>query len=354
MRTLTAHPPWRQLLIVSILLPVLITLAVLAFAWPTGRIQPRDVPVGVIGSSAGSQELIEHVTVARPGGFDLHLYADDAAARSAIENRDVYGAFEVRPQGITVFVASAASPAVAKLLTGIGQRFDPSASIRDLVPLSADDPNGVVFSSALLPLTICGIIAAGAVGVLVKFRPAWRQIFALSVVSAGAGLGAYLVAQALLGALPHEHVACWATLALTMLSISAATAGLIALIGVPGLGLAAALMVFIGNPFSGATSAPELLPDAVNHLGRWLPPGAGANLLRSAAYFHGDGAGSHLSVLLVWTLLGFAAIVIGHHSPIRFAAYPISPDADTDRRADDTYRWEAADVAVGARAADPR
>jgi hypothetical protein len=54
-----------------------------------------------------------------------------------------------------------------------------------------------------------------------------------------------------------------------MLSISAATAGLIALIGVPGLGLAAALMVFIGNPFSGATSAPELLPDAVNHLGSW-------------------------------------------------------------------------------------
>jgi hypothetical protein len=95
--------------------------------------------------------------------------------------------------------------------------------------------------------------------------------------------------------------------------------------------------------------------------------------LRSAAYFHGDGAGSHLTVLLVWTLLGFAAIVIGHHSPIRFAAHPVSLDevgpdgsgpddgarhllaaaAHRVNGADQTG-WEATDVVVGPRAADPR
>lgn len=334
---LAAHPPWRQLLIVSIFLPLLIVLAVLAFAWPAARIQPRDVPIGVVGSTPGSQQLIEHLTSAEPGAFDVHLYADQATARSAIESRHVYGAFIMTPQNISVLEASAASPAVAQLLTTVGEQLDSQASqhaagsgpasrislrVDDVVPLSRDDPRGQVFSSSLLPLTICSILVAAAIGVLVRFRPAWRQLVALTVLSAVAGLGCYLIAQSFLGALPHQAVASWAGLGLTILSISAATAGLIALVGVPGLGVAAALMVFVGNPFSGVTSAPELLPDAVNHVGQLLPPGAGANLLRSSAYFDGNGAAGHLSVLITWTVLGFAAIIVGHHSSIRFAAHP--------------------------------
>jgi len=294
---LAAHPPWRQLLIVSIVLPLLIVLAVLAFAWPAARIQPRDVPIGVVGSTPGSQQLIEHLPSAEPGAFDFHLYADQATARSAIENRDMYGAFIVTQQHISVLEASAASPAVAQALATIGQQLDTQASqhaagsgaagqvplsVDDVVPLPRDDPRGLVFSSSLLLLTICSILVAAAIGVMVRFRPAWRQLVALSVLSAIAGLGSYLIAQSFLSALPHQAVASWASLALTIMSISAATAGLIALIGVPGLGQAAALMVFVGNPFSGVTSAPELVPDAVNHVGQWLPSGAGANLLRAA------------------------------------------------------------------------
>jgi hypothetical protein len=189
------------------------------------------------------------------------------------------------------------------------------------VPLSRDDPRGLVFSSALLPLTICSILVAAAVGVLVRFRPAWRQLVALTTLSIVAGLGSYLIAQSFLGALPHQAVASWASLALTILAISSSTAGLIALIGSRGLGVAAVLMVFVGNPFSGITSAPQLLPDAVDHIGQWLPPGAGANLLRSSTYFDGTGAAGHLAVLIAWVIVGFLAIFVGHHSPIRFAAH---------------------------------
>jgi hypothetical protein len=341
---LAAHPPWRQLLIVAVVLPLLIVLAVLAFAWPAARIQPRDLPLGVVGSTPGSEQLIEHLASAEPGAFDFHLYADRTSARSAIEHREVYGAFVVTAAHISVLEASAASPAVGQLLATIGRQADLQMSraaagsgppgkvgltVDDVVPLSRDDPRGVVFSSSLLPLTICSILVAVAIAVMVRFRPAWRQLVALSVLSTVAGSGSYLIAQAFLGALPHHAVACWAGLALTILSISAATAGLIALIGVPGLGLAAALMVFVGNPFSGVTSAPELLPNTVDHIGQWLPPGAGANLLRSAAYFDGHGAAGHLSVLVAWTVLGFAAIVLGHHAPIRFAAHPARDPGDS-------------------------
>jgi len=323
---LAAHPPWRQLLIVAVVVPAVIALAVLAFAWPAARIAPRNLPIGIVGTTSASQHFVVGLDKAEPGGFDVHLYSTEASARSAIRDRDVYGAFVVTDSSVTVLEASASSATVAQLLTSVGQQLSkahPATTVKtvDVVPGSPGDPRGLVLSSSLLPLTICGVIIALVIGIVVGFRPAVRQIVALSVVSAVAGLGSYLLAQSFLGALPHEHVASWAALALTLLAISSTTAGFIALIGAPGLGIGAALMVFVGNPFSGATSAPQLLPDWVDHLGQWLPPGAGTNLLRSTAYFHGRGASGHLVVLVVWIVFGLTAIVVGHHTSPRFAAH---------------------------------
>jgi len=45
-----------------------------------------------------------------------------------------------------------------------------------------------------------------------------------------------------------------------------------------------------------------------------------------STYFDGNGAAGHLRVLIAWTVLGFAAIILGHHSPIRFAAHPARVD----------------------------
>jgi hypothetical protein len=318
---LAAHPPWRQLTIIAVLLPLMIVLAVLAFAWPAARIAPRHLPVGIVGTGRTSEQVLTGLDRSDPGGFDVHRYADEASARAAIQHRDIYGAFAVSRGGITVLEASAASPSVAQLLSTVGQHLGSSRpAVSDVVPLSAGDPRGLVLPSALLPMTICGVIMASVIGLVLGFRPAWRQIMALIVVSAAAGLGAYLIAQGFLGALPHEAVATWAALSLIVLAIGATTAGLIALIGAAGLGLGILLMIFIGNPFSGVTSAPELLPAPVGAIGQWLPPGAGASLLRSTAYFGGHGAVGHLTVLLVWIAAGLAAIVAGHHAPVRFAA----------------------------------
>jgi hypothetical protein len=318
---LAAHPPWRQLTIIAVLLPLMIVLAVLAFAWPAARIAPRHLPVGIVGTGRASEQVLTGLDRSDPGGFDVHRYADEASARAAIQHRDIYGAFAVSRGGITVLEASAASPSVAQLLGTVGQHLGSSRpAVSDVVPLSAGDPRGLVLPSALLPMTICGVIMASVIGLVLGFRPAWRQIMALIVVSAAAGLGAYLIAQGFLGALPNEAVATWAALSLIVLAIGATTAGLIALIGAAGLGLGILLMIFIGNPFSGVTSAPELLPAPVGTIGQWLPPGAGASLLRSTAYFGGHGAAGHLTVLLVWIAAGLVAIVAGHHAPVRFAA----------------------------------
>ena len=157
---LAAHPPWRQLVIVSVALPLMIALAVLAFAWPAARIAPRDLPVGIVGTSPASEQAVAAMTHAEPGGFSFQLYADQASARSAIEDRDIYGAFAFTPRRVTVLEASAASPAVAQLLDGIGQQLAHHATEQaaasgeswlrvhaaqiDVVPTAASDPRGLV------------------------------------------------------------------------------------------------------------------------------------------------------------------------------------------------------------------
>jgi hypothetical protein len=330
---LETHPLWRQLAIVSIALPLVVILAILAFAWPAARLQPRDLPIGIVGAAPASQLLTGRLE-AQPGAFDVHSYADAHLAETAIRQREVYGAFVLTPGQLQVLDASAAGSSVSELLTAVGTKIELAAdqsaaaagrapitlTTTDVVPLSAKDAKGAVLSSALLPLTICSLIVGAALGLVIRFRPAWRQLVALTAVAGLAGGGIYLLAQGWLGALPHHALAVWATLSLILLALSSATAGLIALIGAPGLGLSAALFVFVGNPFSGVTSAPQLLPGAVDHIGQWLPPGAGANLLRSTTYFDSNGASGHLAVLLAWVLVGFAAIIVGHHGPIRFAA----------------------------------
>ena len=79
-------------------------------------------------------------------------------------------------------------------------------------------------------------------------------------------------------------------------------------------------MIFLGNPFSGVTSAPELLPAPADWLGRLLPPGAGGTLLRSTAYFDGTRRARRRSACCSpGPLPGVAAIVAGHRAAARRA-----------------------------------
>jgi hypothetical protein len=96
-------------------------------------------------------------------------------------------------------------------------------------------------------------------------------------------------------------------LSLTVLAIASVVAGLAALLGRRGLALGAVTMV--GNAFSAASSAPQMLPQPVGAIGQLLPPGAGANLLRSTGFFDGAAAAGHVAVLVGWVLVGLAALI---------------------------------------------
>ncbi|MEW2120858.1 ABC transporter permease [Streptomyces sp. NPDC005474] len=305
----------RRVIAVVVLAPVLVALALWAFAWPAARIAPRDLPLGVAGPAAAVTQ-VERQLSAHEGAFEIHRYADEAAARDAIEDRTVYGAVVVTPRGPKLLTASAASPVVAQLLQqaateqaartgGSGARV----STVDVVPAAAHDPRGAAFGASVLPLALAGV-AAGVVVTLLGLRGV-RAAGALVAAAALVGITAAAVAHSWLGVLTGDWWTEAGALGLTALAASGAVAGLAALLGTPGIGLGSLTVVLLGNPFSGATSAPRLLPDPVGTIGQWLPPGAGASLLRSVSFFDGAAALGPALTLTWWAALGLGAVLLG-------------------------------------------
>ncbi|MFF3486591.1 ABC transporter permease [Streptomyces sp. NPDC002701] len=295
---------------VVLLIPVLAAVALWAFAWPAARTAPHDLPLGVAGPATAAAQIQQQLE-SREGAFEIHRYPDEAAARDAIEDRTVYGAVVATGQGPKLLTASAASPLVAQTLQQAVTRQAGGAEVRsvDVVPTSAADPRGAVLSSSVLPMTLAGI-AAGAVVTFLKLR-GWRAVAALAGTAVVVGAAAALVAGSWLGAFTEGWWPEAAVLALSTLAVSAAVAGLAALIGTPGIGIGAFVVMMLGNPFSGASSAPEMLPAPVGMIGQWLPPGAGASLLKSVSFFDGAAAAGPAVTLALWSALGLVAVLVG-------------------------------------------
>jgi hypothetical protein len=295
-----------------LLVPLVAAVVLTLFAWPAAEMKPRDLPVGVAGPAPAVAQL-----EGRLGGesFDVHRYAGPGEAREAIEDREVYGAFVATPGGPTVLTSSAASPAVAQLLSHAASEV--GATTEDVVAA----PRGAALGSAVLPLVIAGLLTGVAAALLTGSFAGRAGLLAAG--SIGTGLVATAIIQGWLDVVGGDWVANAAVLSLVVLAIGSTVAGLYALLGERGIALGVLAMVFVGNPFSAASSAPELLPEPVGGLGQLMPPGAGANLLRSTGFFDGAAAGGHVAVLAAWALAGLVLLAVAAarsaspaHSPV--------------------------------------
>ncbi|MFJ8192756.1 ABC transporter permease [Streptomyces sp. NPDC096094] len=302
----------RRMIAVIVLVPVLVSLALWAFAWPAARTAPHDLPLGVAGPPTAVAQVEQRLTQ-REGAFEIHRYADEDAARDAVEDRTVYGAVIAGDRGPKLLTASAAGPAVAQLLqqavTGQASASGTPVQVVDVVPAPEADPRGAAFGASVLPLALAGI-ATGTVTTLLGLRGA-RAVAALVGAAGLTGLVAAAIAHSWLGVVTGDWWAVAGVFGLSTLAVGAGIAGLGALLGRAGLGLGGAVMMLLGNPFSGASSAPEMLPQPAGAIGQWLPPGAGASLLRSVSFFDGAAAAGPALTLTWWAVLGLGAVLLG-------------------------------------------
>ncbi|MCB0925336.1 MAG: ABC transporter permease [Mycobacterium sp.] len=313
------HSPSTKAAAIVVGLTAILAVILVAFGLPASRSAPHDVPIGVSGPAAVTEQVRQLLDQKSPDAFAVTAYADDAALRAAIRNREAYGGISFdadRPMeggGPTLLTASGASPMIAQLLNqvGAGLAAQSGAPLRtqDLAPLPAGDPRGVGLAASALPLTLAGLLPAYVFVLLFK-REVWLR-FASTVVFAGvAALTVALLLRYLFGSIDQNLWGVTAGLVLGALAMGLPVLGLGSLFGKAGLGVGAAVTMLLGNPFSGLSSAPEVLPRGWGAFGQLLPQGANATLLRSTAYFDGAGAASAVAVLLCWATAGVALVAI--------------------------------------------
>ncbi|WP_062298795.1 ABC transporter permease [Demequina maris] len=308
----TERQSWRPVIGLAVGLSLLLSAMLIAFGLPAVSSGPHDVPIAVVAPEEAATQIAGALEQAQPGAFDVTVASSQDEATEMILDRDVYGAFVVSADGVTVDIATAASPTVAQLLTAVGEgvaaQAGAEATVNDVVPTSADDPRAIGLSAGALPIALGGFIAGVATTLLVSGTG--RRLVAVGAFAVIAGLAMTAILQFWFGTFTGSF---WATSAAAMLGILATSAtvlGVESLLGRPGIGIAALLIVFLGNPLSGLTSAPEMLPTPWGAIGQLLPPGATGTLLRNVAFFDGAATAKPILVLLCWLALGAALLII--------------------------------------------
>ncbi|MBF6168198.1 hypothetical protein IU486_26105 [Streptomyces gardneri] len=323
---------WTTVAAAVALLTAIVSLLLIAFAWPSVRSSVHDVPIAVAGPATVVGQVRAALDHRLPHGFEFTEVADTAAAEQLIRDRQVYGAIDLSSGAPQVLLASAASTAVAQTLqtmaTGLGQAGSTGTppAVRDLAALPADDPRGAGLAAGALPLVMGGLLAAVLLTRLV--RGAVRRVTGALAFAVTGGLAVAAILQFWFGSLSGSYLANSGAVALSIAATSLIVLGLESLSGYVGIGIGAVVMMLIGNPLSGAATAPEMLPGWSGAFGQLLPPGAGGRLLRSTAFFDGRGATQAVIVLLAWLALGVALCLVGG-SRARRAANGAVRDAPT-------------------------
>ncbi|MEU4626593.1 hypothetical protein AB0G04_42250 [Actinoplanes sp. NPDC023801] len=326
--------PWPQVAATVGLLTVIISVLLTAFAWPAVRSTVHDVPIAVAGPAPAVQQVTAALEQRLPGAFEVTAVNGTAEAEQLIRDREAYGAIDLTSGNPQVITASAASAPVAQTLqalaAGLAQGETPAVAARDLVPLPADDPRGAGLAAGALPLVIGGIMAAALL--TARLRGTGRRVAGALLFAITGGLAMAAILQYWLGSLGGDYLANAGGIALSVGATALTLLGLESLLGAAGLGLGAAVMMLVGNPLSGVSSAPQMLPGWSGELGQLLPPGAGGSLLRSTAFFDGAAAGPPIAVLLSWlafgALLCVASTLRARRRPAAIATEPASRETE--------------------------
>ena len=92
MPTSSAHTPWTRVILTALGACLMVGIVLLGFAWPSVTSEPKDLPVGIVGSAAQIEQIEKAIDEKSDGAVALTEYDDRADAVTAIEQREVYGA----------------------------------------------------------------------------------------------------------------------------------------------------------------------------------------------------------------------------------------------------------------------
>ncbi len=312
-------PVWSRVGALMGALTLVSVLILIAFAWPTSSARPRGLPM-VVAPAAAAPQVQRQLAAGGVGDlFTVTGVPDEAAARQAIVERDALGAIVIGPSGPAVLKAGAASPASSQLLDQLAATLStgkPPVGAVDVVPSPPGDPHGSAFAIAVLPFTLSALIIGAVFGMTV--RPRMPRLVGVLGTSIAAGVCFTLVLHNWLDLLGGGFTAEASVITLVLAAVSVSVSGLVGLLGPPGMGIGAGIFVLLGVPLAGLAAPWQALPEFWGALGRFLPAGAGGELLRRVSFFPDASVAFPLLVTAGWLTVGLlltGAVRPGNRSP---------------------------------------
>jgi hypothetical protein len=279
--------------------------------------------VAYVGSPIAQVFIQQKLDEAAPGAFALRSYPNAVSARAAVLDRTVYGAFIGRKKTALLLTASAAGTgaqqAIEHAFTMMATKAPPGMRVtvesRDLKPLPANDSRGLSSSAFLFGLLVISFVFAILLYLFGRGASLAHRLLATGLFALGSALVGALTVGPLIGALAGHFWAIFAIGALFSAAIALTTYGLEGLFGLAGTGIAAFVLILIGNSTAGGASSQEFLPDVFRQVARVLPNGAAVNFVRNTVYFNGNNTGKALGVIALWAIGGLILVLFAARGP---------------------------------------
>jgi hypothetical protein len=279
--------------------------------------------VAYAGSPIAQVFIQKNLDEAAPGAFSLRRYPNAASARAAVLERSTYGAFIEHKKTALLLTASAAGPgaqqAIEHAFTMMTTMAPPSMRVklvsRDLKPLPANDSRGLSSSAFLFGLLVTSFVFAILLHLFGRGASFAHRLLAIGFFALASALVGALTVGPLIGALAGHFWAILAIGALFSAAIALTTYGLEAFLGLAGTGIAAFVLILVGNSTAGGASSQEFLPDVFRQVAQVLPNGAAVNFVRNTVYFKGARTGEALVVIALWAIGGLALVLVANCGP---------------------------------------
>src|SRR5207247_4711449 len=209
---------------------------------------------------------------------------------AGIDSRPVDGALVIGQGGPRLIVAGAAGDAVTGVITAaftnVFQKQGQALPVETIDPFAAGDPHGLILFFVVLAIVVSTLIAQALVGLRrgagFVTRAVLVVVYAVAAAPVAMGLATWIA-----GDYGPGVWSATALVALASAAIGAVVAGMAALLGRPGVALAALVAVLLDLVCSGGPIGSQLLPDASRWLAPALPAGPLYSALRGAPSFGG-------------------------------------------------------------------
>jgi hypothetical protein len=272
--------------------------------------QPHDIPVGIV-QGGGSQ--FAFLSSSAGGPFNVTTYDTEAAARDAIDSRDIDGALVLGPGGPKLIVAGAAGDGVTGVITGVFTQAlakqGQALTVEVVHPFASGDAHGLILYFVVLAILISTLIVNALVGLGrgAGLLPTVAVVAVYGLVAAPVAMG---LATWIAGDYGPGFWNATALLALASAAVGAVVAGMARLLGRAGVALAALVAVLFDLVSSGGPIGSSLLPDAYRWFAPAMPAGQVYSGIRGALDFDGVGVSDPVFVLSLWLLTGLVLLAV--------------------------------------------